>query len=137
MNRCVALFALSCSVACQGLPQPQPLGAGARFELPEPGPMLPPVPAIVLGVQGDEGVRDDLTIVWTFVLNGDPPQIGPRQQEPPIDSSGGLQERGGRLRGGCGGDLFGEGHNKYGTRFVLGNAMWRCYAARLCGSAAK
>jgi len=47
-----------------------------RFELPEPGPMLPPVPAIVLGVAGDEKTRDDLTIVWTFVLNGNPPQVG-------------------------------------------------------------
>ncbi len=47
-----------------------------RFEFPEPGPMLPPVPAIVLGVEGDSEVRDDLTIVWTFVLNGKPPQIG-------------------------------------------------------------
>lgn len=47
-----------------------------RFELPEPGPMLPPVPAIVLGVKGDESVDDELTIVWTFVLNGKPPQVG-------------------------------------------------------------
>jgi flavin reductase (DIM6/NTAB) family NADH-FMN oxidoreductase RutF len=38
--------------------------------------MLPPVPAIVLGVKGDERTRDDLTIVWTFVLNGKPPQVG-------------------------------------------------------------
>ena len=38
--------------------------------------MLPPVPAIVLGVQGDETVPDDLTVVWTFVLNGNPPQVG-------------------------------------------------------------
>jgi flavin reductase (DIM6/NTAB) family NADH-FMN oxidoreductase RutF len=38
--------------------------------------MLPPVPAIVLGVEGDDSVRDDLTIVWTFVLNGNPPQVG-------------------------------------------------------------
>jgi len=47
-----------------------------RFELPEPGPMLPPVPAIVLGVEGDSEIKDDLTIVWTFVLNGKPPQVG-------------------------------------------------------------
>lgn len=47
-----------------------------RFELPEPGPMLPPVPAVVLGVAGDEDVKDDLTVVWTFVLNGKPPQVG-------------------------------------------------------------
>jgi len=47
-----------------------------RFELPEPGPMLPPVPAIVLGVKGDDETPDDLTIVWTFVLNGKPPRVG-------------------------------------------------------------
>jgi len=47
-----------------------------RFELPEPGPMLPPVPAVVLGVKGDDDITDDLTIVWTFVLNGKPPQVG-------------------------------------------------------------
>ncbi len=38
--------------------------------------MLPPVPAIVLGVKGDEDTRDDLTICWTFVLGGDPPRVG-------------------------------------------------------------
>lgn len=47
-----------------------------RFELPEPGPMIPPVPAIVLGVEGDATVEDDLTIVWTFVLEGEPPYVG-------------------------------------------------------------
>lgn len=48
----------------------------ARFELPEPAPMLPPVPAVVLGVKGDDDVPDELTVVWTFVLNGKPPQVG-------------------------------------------------------------
>ena len=38
--------------------------------------MLPPVPAVVLGVQGDESTRDDLTVVWSFVLSGRPPQVG-------------------------------------------------------------
>ena len=47
-----------------------------RFELPKPGPMIPPVPAIVLGVAGDATVADDLTIVWTFVLEGNPPYVG-------------------------------------------------------------
>jgi flavin reductase (DIM6/NTAB) family NADH-FMN oxidoreductase RutF len=47
-----------------------------RIELPEPGPMLPPVPAVVLGVKGDGDGQDDLTVVWTFVLNGSPPQVG-------------------------------------------------------------
>ena len=47
-----------------------------RFELPKPGPMLPPVPAIVLGVRGDTRIEDDLTIVWTFVVEGNPPHVG-------------------------------------------------------------
>lgn len=51
-------------------------GKSDRVELAEPGPMLPPVPAIILGVRGDESIADDLTIVWTFVVNGKPPQIG-------------------------------------------------------------
>lgn len=38
--------------------------------------MLPPVPAIVLGVKGDGEVADNLSVVWTFVLNGNPPQVG-------------------------------------------------------------
>ncbi len=38
--------------------------------------MIPPVPAIVLGVSGDDRIADDLTIVWTFVVEGNPPQIG-------------------------------------------------------------
>lgn len=48
----------------------------ARRELPEPGPMLPPAAAILLGVEGDERVKDDLTCVWTFIVNGHPPQVG-------------------------------------------------------------
>ena len=47
-----------------------------RFELPQPGAMIPPVPAIVLGVKGDSTIEDDLTIVWTFVLEGSPALIG-------------------------------------------------------------
>ena len=47
-----------------------------HIELSEPGPMLPPVPAIILGVKGDEKTKDDLTCVWTFVLEGTPPQVG-------------------------------------------------------------
>jgi flavin reductase (DIM6/NTAB) family NADH-FMN oxidoreductase RutF len=47
-----------------------------RKELAEPGPMIPPVPAILLTVKGKEDRPDDITVIWTFVLNGDPPQIG-------------------------------------------------------------
>jgi flavin reductase (DIM6/NTAB) family NADH-FMN oxidoreductase RutF len=38
--------------------------------------MLPPVPAILLTVNGKPGDPDEVSVVWTFVVNGDPPQIG-------------------------------------------------------------
>ncbi len=47
-----------------------------RKMLPKPSPMIPPVPAILLTVKGDETVPDEITVVWTFVLNSHPPQIG-------------------------------------------------------------
>ncbi|MFB6298653.1 MAG: flavin reductase [Halobacteriales archaeon] len=47
-----------------------------RVELPEPGPMLPPVSAVVLGVKGDDRTPDDLSVCWTFVVEGEPPQVG-------------------------------------------------------------
>jgi len=47
-----------------------------RFELPRPGAMIPPTPAVVMGVAGDDKVKDDLTVVWSFVLDGHPPQVG-------------------------------------------------------------
>lgn len=79
MKRLVPGFLLLALSACNATPSGsvvRAVPADERFELPEPGPMLPPVPAIVLGVAGDETVRDDLTIVWTFVCNGNPPQVG-------------------------------------------------------------
>lgn len=50
--------------------------AGSRRALDKPGPMLPPVPAILLTVNGGPGEPDEISVVWTFVVNGDPPQIG-------------------------------------------------------------
>ena len=47
-----------------------------RTRLPEPGPMLPPVPAVLLTVKGNAGLPDEISVVWTFVVNGDPPQVG-------------------------------------------------------------
>ncbi len=47
-----------------------------RFETPEAGPMLPPVPAVVLGVKGDSTIKDALSVAWTFVLEGHPPLVG-------------------------------------------------------------
>lgn len=49
---------------------------GARVTLAEPGPMVPPVPAVLLTVNGMPGDPDEISVVWTFVVNGKPPQIG-------------------------------------------------------------
>ena len=38
--------------------------------------MLPPVPAILLTVNGLSGNPDEISVVWTFVVNGKPPQVG-------------------------------------------------------------
>ena len=48
----------------------------ARVRLDEAGPMIPPVPAILLTVKGLESGKDEISVVWTFVVNGKPPQIG-------------------------------------------------------------
>jgi len=56
----------------QDLPSP----GGARRTLAEPGPMIPPVPAILLTVNGADGDPDEISVLWTFVVNGDPPQVG-------------------------------------------------------------
>ena len=48
----------------------------ARVKLAEAGPMIPPVPAIMLTVNGLEPGKDEISVVWTFVINGKPPQIG-------------------------------------------------------------
>jgi len=47
-----------------------------RIQLAEPGPMLPPVPAILLTVNGNNGIPDEISVVWTFIIEGNPPQIG-------------------------------------------------------------
>jgi flavin reductase (DIM6/NTAB) family NADH-FMN oxidoreductase RutF len=38
--------------------------------------MLPPVPAILLTVNGRPGEPDEISVLWTFVVSGDPPQVG-------------------------------------------------------------
>jgi flavin reductase (DIM6/NTAB) family NADH-FMN oxidoreductase RutF len=55
-----------------------PPGRGGRVRrtLRRPGPMLPPVPAILLTVNGKPGEPDEISVLWTFVVNGDPPQVG-------------------------------------------------------------
>ncbi len=49
---------------------------GPRRQLDEAGPMLPPVPAILLTVRGEKDGPDEISVVWTFVIEGQPPQIG-------------------------------------------------------------
>ena len=51
-------------------------GPSPRLSLAEPGPMVPPVPAILLTVNGEDGDPDEISVLWTFVVNGDPPQVG-------------------------------------------------------------
>jgi flavin reductase (DIM6/NTAB) family NADH-FMN oxidoreductase RutF len=48
----------------------------SRKPIPKPGPMIPPVPAIITSVHGKPGDADELSVLWTFVVNGDPPQVG-------------------------------------------------------------
>ena len=47
-----------------------------RIKLSENGPMIPPVPATLLTVRGKPGDPDEISVVWTFVIEGQPPQIG-------------------------------------------------------------
>jgi flavin reductase (DIM6/NTAB) family NADH-FMN oxidoreductase RutF len=49
---------------------------GKRSRLPEAGPMIPPVPAILLTVNGKPGDPEEISVVWTFILEGQPPQVG-------------------------------------------------------------
>ena len=55
----------------------RPYGIPAdRVRLREPGPMLPPVPAVLLTVNGEPGDPDHISVVWTFIVEGDPPHVG-------------------------------------------------------------
>lgn len=47
-----------------------------RKLLKEAGPMLPPVPAILLTVNGMDKDKDEISVVWTFIVEGKPPHIG-------------------------------------------------------------
>ena len=51
-------------------------GQAPRVGLSKPGPMIPPAPAILLTVRGEPGDPDHISVVWTFVVNGDPPHVG-------------------------------------------------------------
>jgi flavin reductase (DIM6/NTAB) family NADH-FMN oxidoreductase RutF len=50
--------------------------ARPRRSLAKPGPMLPPAQAVITSVRGRPGDPDELSVLWTFVVNGDPPQVG-------------------------------------------------------------
>ena len=56
--------------------QSTPRKGQRRTTLRSPGPMLPPVPAIFLTVKGKPGEPDEISVLWTFVVSGDPPQVG-------------------------------------------------------------
>lgn len=49
---------------------------GPRRSLEQPGPMLPPMPAILLSINGVQDGPDEIAVLWSFVINGNPPQIG-------------------------------------------------------------
>jgi len=71
-----ALPLLSLPVGMYGAtPKNRPM-QGQREKLEEAGPMIPPVPAILLTVNGIGGNPPEISVVWTFVVNGKPPQIG-------------------------------------------------------------
>ena len=48
----------------------------SRRELSEPGPMIPPVPAVLTTIKGTEGNPDEISVLWAFVVSGKPAQIG-------------------------------------------------------------
>jgi flavin reductase (DIM6/NTAB) family NADH-FMN oxidoreductase RutF len=61
------------AAAAQGAP---PAGRLTRTALATPGPMLPPAQAVVTSVRGRPGDPDELAVLWTFVVNGSPAQVG-------------------------------------------------------------
>ena len=66
-----------------------------RVRLREPGPMLPPVPAVLLTVNGAPGDPDHISVVWTFIIEGNPPHIGVAEGDEHV--AGGLIERHGEF----------------------------------------
>jgi flavin reductase (DIM6/NTAB) family NADH-FMN oxidoreductase RutF len=57
-------------------PKAQAATTGSRRALEQPGPMMPPMPAILLSINGVQDGPDEISVLWSFVLNGNPPQIG-------------------------------------------------------------
>jgi flavin reductase (DIM6/NTAB) family NADH-FMN oxidoreductase RutF len=75
----LALAAVASPRAAQG---ESSAGGGAapadlrRITLSKPGPMLPPAQAVLTSVRGKPGDPDEIAVLWTFVVNGDPAQVG-------------------------------------------------------------
>ena len=57
-------------------PPVQVATTGKRHTLEQAGPMLPPMPAILLSINGVQDGPDEISVLWSFVVNGNPPQIG-------------------------------------------------------------
>lgn len=70
-----AATALAALAAGAARTRPGALGPG-RTALAKPGPMLPPVPAVLCTVNGMPGDPDEIAVLWSFVVNGDPAQVG-------------------------------------------------------------
>lgn len=68
---CVGLASIGATLGCASR-----ISQRARRSLSAPGPMVPPVPAVLTTVKGMPGDPDEITVLWTFIVNGDPPQIG-------------------------------------------------------------
>jgi len=68
--------ALAAVWGCAGPATSGSVLSGPRRVLSEPGPMVPPVPAVLLTVNGMPGDPDEISVLWAFVVNGQPPQIG-------------------------------------------------------------
>jgi len=71
-----ALAAAAATGAVRPAAAVQPTGGRPRVALATPGPMLPPAQAIITSVRGAPGDPDELAVLWTFVVNGDPAQVG-------------------------------------------------------------
>ena len=76
-----ALALLAARAVCAGAsfapaPPTEQAAARPRRALVKPGPMLPPSQAIITSVHGKPGDPDELSVLWTFVVNGDPAQVG-------------------------------------------------------------
>jgi flavin reductase (DIM6/NTAB) family NADH-FMN oxidoreductase RutF len=71
-----ALAAAAAAGAGRPIAAVQAAAGRPRVALATPGPMLPPAQAVITSVRGAPGDPDELAVLWTFVVNGDPAQVG-------------------------------------------------------------